>query len=418
MSDFSFDADDWLNRDDYIDYWVANARSELRRQDRRHDCVTEAISIICGTFGREWLEEAARSSVPLNRMDSDKNHPLGSSIASVSTKYISEVIELALYLRTLFDVPGIGQVTTALRSPTEYPSAFLQLALAYRFRSLGATELELEPPVADGRIADIAFRYRGRRFVVECFVPRFPGRQRELVTLGMGANKIDFKKERRVPLVHFSLKDPKQLTPAVRKSLLHTAREMIRSGESERDLPHCFIEILDSTGHGSRPFELEPLLKLSDDQQLFSVSTQDVASARELKEDFETAQRVSVGRVAVSGPRDDFDVNALVASVTGKLKKKTSQLRTDDDSVGVFAVETWLGTSPDANFDCIHDDVLAPYGLAFAMLLDRGFKSEIDIAYGGAMIGGDPTHGPYARQLADHFSQVEAARIILNEWQE
>ena len=84
---------------------------------------------------------------------------------------IAELVELALYLRTLFDAPGFGDTLPVLRN--SYWTAYQQMGFAYRLRPLGGSELRFEPEQKSGSRGDLAFRLAGENFVAESFWPRY-----------------------------------------------------------------------------------------------------------------------------------------------------------------------------------------------------------------------------------------------------
>lgn len=47
----------------------------------------------------------------------------------------------------------------------------MQLAFAYRFQRIGAEAMELEPPVAGGRVSDLSFCLDSNNYLANCARP-------------------------------------------------------------------------------------------------------------------------------------------------------------------------------------------------------------------------------------------------------
>jgi len=143
---------------------------EVRKKlDLPMEFVPEALAILQNAFGEDWLRRQVetttrRSPIPFHV------HPLGGCLGVAGESQIVEVLELAVYLKRLFDVPAIVNVLHDMK--TKYAHGFLQLAFAYRLRRVGATEMRLEPSAARGRKADIFFEIDRHAYLVECYIPR------------------------------------------------------------------------------------------------------------------------------------------------------------------------------------------------------------------------------------------------------
>jgi|GEM_PF-3869456 len=133
--------------------------------------IRAAAKVLKDAFGDEWLREQATTYRKDDIADICE-HPLGVLFSCVNKAEVAEVCELAHYITTLAHVPRLDVVLKHMKAVDEYETSLLQLAYAYRFREVGASELELEPPVNGGRVGDIAFRLAGAAYIAECYIPR------------------------------------------------------------------------------------------------------------------------------------------------------------------------------------------------------------------------------------------------------
>jgi hypothetical protein len=132
--------------------------------------INEAIAIVRSAFGQDWLHgmfEKSRKDMPVILQS---KHPLVGCFTVAGENQIAEVMELAVYLKHLAKVKNLDYVITQMKE--KFDSGLLQLAYAYRFLKLGATDLELEPASNKGRKGDIFCKLENLPCMVECYVPR------------------------------------------------------------------------------------------------------------------------------------------------------------------------------------------------------------------------------------------------------
>jgi hypothetical protein len=129
----------------------------------------ETISVVRHALGDAWLREACEATpvwgLPV------KSHPIAQAITTGGESDVVDLVELALYFRTLFDTPGFDDTLPVLRH--SYWTAFQQMGLAYRLRLLGGSELRFEPEQKSGSRGDLAFLLDGENFIAESFWPRY-----------------------------------------------------------------------------------------------------------------------------------------------------------------------------------------------------------------------------------------------------
>jgi len=157
-----------------LDNWAyrADRRAGILRLPR--DFTGEARDIVVDAFGREWLEAEFRRS-PQGFGFVSPPHPVVEDFMVAGDPQISEIMEIAVYLKRLAGTPGLADVTRMIRERAQFPTTLLQLAYAYRFKRSGAT-VELEPEAAKGRKSDIGLLIGGSRYLAECYVPELGGK--------------------------------------------------------------------------------------------------------------------------------------------------------------------------------------------------------------------------------------------------
>jgi hypothetical protein len=135
------------------------------------DSIREAVDILKGAFGAEWLIAQAQKK-GCGEIAPFCDHPLGTVFDVAGEPQITTACEIALYLKVLARTPRLTTVLANLKNPADYNTSLMQLAFAFRLERIGAEKIEFEPPVADGRVGDIGFRLHGAEYVAECYLPR------------------------------------------------------------------------------------------------------------------------------------------------------------------------------------------------------------------------------------------------------
>ena len=128
----------------------------------------EAVSLVIGAFGIDWLNREA-DNFPESTPMPFRRHHMGGVISTAGETQLAEVLELATYLRVLAEVSGVGGLIAGLKA--QFHQALLQVTYAARLKMAGVEHMRLEPPALDGRLGDIRFDVLGESYVVECYRP-------------------------------------------------------------------------------------------------------------------------------------------------------------------------------------------------------------------------------------------------------
>lgn len=152
-------------------FYLWRARATLLAPKMKLDAylINETVGIINTVFGENWLQtEGLRKD--LGTVLGSRVHPIGNCLQAVWERQVAELVELAEYLKFAAPSQNFSKLASCLKG--DYRSTRLQLAYAYRLHRFGVEHVEFEPPVAAGRYGDIEFTYKGKGYLVECFVPR------------------------------------------------------------------------------------------------------------------------------------------------------------------------------------------------------------------------------------------------------
>ena len=202
--------------------------------------VQEAVDILRAAFEAEWLTERALDKRP-NDFVPMCVHPLGMMIDIAGASPLTEACEVALYLKTLAHIPRLTTVIRNMKNAQDYLPSLMQLAFAYRFLCIGAEAMELEPPVADGRVGDLAFRLDGNYYLAECYIPRtLPWLSEGAGELRQAMNKImDAISDEGDPLHRVLLVRPKRsITAKDRKWVVALVTRLAHEVGKEREATH------------------------------------------------------------------------------------------------------------------------------------------------------------------------------------
>jgi hypothetical protein len=135
------------------------------------DFIPEGIDILRSVFGESWIRDQVAKRVSEGSYRAPK-HPIARHFSTGGKSDIAELLELAAYIKSLVRVPRLSDVINHMKNAPEYRTSLLQLAYAYRFRRVGATDLQLEPTADGGRLGDFAFTIEKMGIIAECYVPR------------------------------------------------------------------------------------------------------------------------------------------------------------------------------------------------------------------------------------------------------
>ena len=161
--------DQALDIGDPFEFFVKQAYTLYRELSIPLDFAHEAIAIIKMAFGEEWLREKVRTKTRATALPL-RTHPLGNYLAVSGPRDIVDILELAVYIRRLWNVPRLMDVLNSMKE--DYGPGYMQLAYAYRLVRAGASNIQLEPEAEGGRKADIYFELSGVPYLVECYIPQ------------------------------------------------------------------------------------------------------------------------------------------------------------------------------------------------------------------------------------------------------
>ncbi|GEM_PF-4033462 len=134
------------------------------------DFVNEAIAIIKGAFGEQWIRNSFNDKMRGSPLIPMTKHPISRNLLAPSASTITTIYELAIYIKRLLHIKNLHKVLEMMKS--QYAEGLMQLAFAYRFLRLGSQNLEFEPKARGGRLGDIFFELEGKQYMVECYIPR------------------------------------------------------------------------------------------------------------------------------------------------------------------------------------------------------------------------------------------------------
>ncbi len=127
--------------------------------------ITEAFHIVFTAFGDGWLERELRKVNP-KAYSVIAGHPLARAFHTCQPSDVSEVVELATYLKMLAGERHMDKLIAALSAAEHFENTRFHLAMAYRYRRVGA-EVTIDPPTKKGE-ADLLIGWRGERWLCEC----------------------------------------------------------------------------------------------------------------------------------------------------------------------------------------------------------------------------------------------------------
>ena len=308
--------------------------------------VREAVDILKAAFGAEWLTERAREKRPDDVVPMCV-HPLGMMIDIAGAAQVTEACEVALYLKTLAHTPRLPTVIRNIKNAQDYLPSLMQLAFAYRFQRIGAEAMELEPPVADGRVGDLGFRLDGACYLAECYTLRaLPWLPEGAGELRQAMNKImDAISDESDPLHRVLLVRPKRtVTARDRKRAVAIVTRLAREVGREREAIHE-DDTLTVELRRVPSFELADYLPRNEGGQypaFYGGAHTFLLSRQVLHEDLSTYQAHGIEHL--NGPIRDVlliwsppcadavpTVDQWIEGLTDKISRKLAQARRDDE---------------------------------------------------------------------------------------
>lgn len=421
------DIDKLLGRTDYVEHWLREARYHGKgRVWQLH--LVEAVAILEGAFGREWLHEIAKQpNRAMLTADDPSRHPLGYWIATPSPSHVASVVELAVYLRRCAPVPKVNDLLPMLRNARQFGRAFVQLAFGYRFLKLGVSNLEFEPSTDGGRRADHLFVSNGTPYLVECYEPeedRHPVYS-DLINHSPSAICDAANHFKRRVIAQIEVDSFDVLDAPKRKAIERDARNLISQ------LTDGGTEISGGTGYAVRV--MDTVGRSSDWVETLAKS---LARPGDWVVNHGFVPRAQVAGIPRGEPRDHIRLSWVVVTIKNKpdpmdelselarkVDNKVSQVRRRAERAkGIILVKSWLGRSgglgkPGAIrvLNDIKSRVLLGHSdLAGVLVIERAHDQEDRPYFGGVWLEG--RDGAPLAELFERLRQNESARGVLDDW--
>ena len=129
------------------------------------DRITEACHVVFTAFGDEWLRRELLKVNP-KAYGVLAGHPLARAFQTCQPSHVSEIVELATYLKLFASERHMEKLIAALSATEHFENTRFQLAMAYRYRRVGVG-VTIDPRTAKGK-ADLLIDWRGERWLCEC----------------------------------------------------------------------------------------------------------------------------------------------------------------------------------------------------------------------------------------------------------
>lgn len=324
--------------------------------------MNEAFGILGTVLGVDWLNDAAEDFSPSAAI-AFRRHPLGDIVSTAGDAQLAELLELAGFLRDLKDVPGLNKVMAALKGP--YRSTHFQLRLAALLARAGAEIEQLEPPSEGGRNADIAFRFEGSAFAVECLRPSAGSSDSQDERIRLAHDVLGITKQYETVLsVAILLRE--EPTPAVRREIARVVRKLANEVAEESRTSDAFPAILASgpagvvsvsrglqVPAGSPPrWSAAPGFPIGPEVRPALFVRYSAARASEMTgidAEYRTGSGLSHVALWLESDKEEFvpatiDLSPPLMRLARKLERKLAQARTSDGRLRILATESWLAT--------------------------------------------------------------------------
>ena len=145
--------------------WLNHAIEAGLRGNLSPEAVTEAYQVVYSAFGDSWLQEQ-EGKADCHAYGFMAGHHLMRNLRMGQDNSTSEVVELAQYLKEFATESSMPEVLSRLRDADSYDDCLFELAIAYRFRRIGASVKH--SPQTDKGFADLAVSINGHTWICEC----------------------------------------------------------------------------------------------------------------------------------------------------------------------------------------------------------------------------------------------------------
>lgn len=348
--------------EDPLEFFRLRALANAHPMRIEAELVNESLSILCASFGTEWLC-ACINDVKKASVFPDRKHPLGRFLHIAGEPQIAEVIELGRYLLTFSSSPAFGTIVSTLAAPSQYRSTLLQLATAYRLRRALNVDVHLEPPAQNGRLGDISFDYASNSYNAECYLPRLDGEVTPECELLL-KDCLKILKEADIP-ISVAIQLWSMPNANLRKAMVGLIREQVKEIKKYPPNEDTFKQVLASGEHavisvsqsfefplGSAPPVVRPPSFPRQDDDYVAACTVGHASEHGLR----GVQRANVhgvarGVVALWLPPEEEteaslskDLTKDIEQLSKKIEKKVAQTRGGEGVRGLVVSETLIAT--------------------------------------------------------------------------
>ena len=319
-----------------------NAYALNRRDPLPIALLPETFATLRGAFGEDWLRKQAelrRRGTPFPF----RVHPIGGLLSTGGREQILELVELALYIRDLVDIPSVDLVIKNMRDELQYDSSFLQLAWAFRLQRCGVSDLELEPPASGGRKADIRFAFDHVPYMVECYIPKiFPSDSIRELQYSSGAI-LDVIGNRRLRICirlrrSISAKDRKR----IENKIVSRLKKDACIGAINDDAASILVE-KSKENEEAAEFSIpgqDPEMKLYQDADWTFCSTKTAGTVEDIQAgDYQTTR---IGRIFIwrsPGEKAPRPIAQRLDELVDKISDKVTQARSPDHARRIVVME-------------------------------------------------------------------------------
>lgn len=407
-----------------FDYWIEQAHRLADHNGFPRSFIGEAAQIVRTAFTPEWLQNVFDRGYSKHSMVPQAPHHLDTLFCVAGASQISELLELATYLKCLCRTKNLDTVIQVMKD--NYATGLLQLGYAYRLHRAGATNIELEPGTGRGK-SDIYFEYDTRPYLTECYVPMRSNLPRSVDNLVKCREMISRACNECPENLRVCIRLKESISVKQGNDLGYRLSRIIRSLTSpyviklEEEIAECEVRPIlpGDEGDLSRVEGLGDLATRPDVVfDLYSVPQSDIAKLRAGK-DF---RRREGGRLLFWSPTDEkqeLTDDEYIEDLKKKLSKKLGQAKREQDRPGriVMAELTWFTEDKDR---CLRigqqlQRRLVPkhQDLAAIFLVQRTWTTMSRYMYCGLLIGG-PSSTTIPDKLFSTINSQEGRLDILS----
>ena len=340
-----------LDIGDPIEHWIQRAHKRAKVLKLPINLINDSAAIVVNALGRRWLDE--NFAKPDKSFPFPDKNPIVHDFEVAGDLQIVTIMEIAEYLRFLATTPGINKVLTMLKNKKQYFSSFLQIAYAYRFLKLGASEMVFEPPVDEGRHSDIFFLYKNQHFLVECFCPKYNDKEQDSFQdiLKYSVDKLFDAAKKYKTKIFYYINFYRKITPQERKKVINlcitSLSKLISQGAKEITLNHdsCEIHIYNAgeIEKGNQE-EYRTLITRLESESDFGCNAYLVAASQleKVRNTF-NYKRIETSRLFMRRPPEEENPEWIV-DLGRKIEEKIAQVRRRlDNPRGVLIVNSEIG---------------------------------------------------------------------------